>query len=219
MTTQTDLANAALAYIGSQKIADIDDTTSVPARACKRFIDDTIKEELTTNRWKCATKRQVLSKVAPTPSDLGDFYSAAYQLPADCLRVMEVNGEPWETAQQYFSIEVNGRMLSSWGEANILYVANIEVHQMHPLLADAIALKLASKVALQLSASNDLQGQMLTFYNRQVSKARQIDALERSQRATSNYWRNMGESPLVNSRYRYGGPDIYQFGRYWVPWV
>jgi hypothetical protein len=218
MTTQTDLANAALAYLGEKKITDIDDSGSVPARTCKRFIDDTIKEELRAARWNCAIKRQTLSQISPTPTNLGDFYTVAYQLPADYMRILEVNGEPWEASQQLFEVENGQRLLSAESSAVIRYVALIEVHEMDPLLQKAIALQLAGKLAVPLSAKNDLQAQMLTFHQLVVSQARQVDAIEVGSREVSPYERLMNSSPLVNSRGSGWGNGL-RYGRYRVPFT
>ena len=218
MQTQTDIANAALAYLGEKKITDIDDTGSVPARTCKRFLDDTIREEIRAARWNCAIKRTALSAISPTPDFIGDYYTTAYQLPGDYLRILEVNGEPWEASQQLFEIENGGRLLSAETVREIRYMALVEVHEMDALLQKAISIQLAAKIALPLSAKNDLQAQMLNLYQRVVSQARQVDAIEVGTREVSPYERLMNSSPLANSRGNGWGYGL-RFGRFRVPFT
>lgn len=196
MTTDTQLANYALAHLGEAEIADISGTDNV-SKMCRRFLDDTKREVLRSHRWNCAVKRAKLTQLETGPVHGLDY---AYQLPGDLLRLLEVNGEAWEGSEEFFEIERKA-LVTDQSAAYIRYVALVGVHEMDPLLAEALALKLAAKLAVPLTAKNDTQGQMLALHERAMRKATSIDAMETNGREGRPLERILVNSPLVRSRY------------------
>ncbi len=216
MTTNTDLANYALAHIGIQKVTDISDTGSGSALACNEFFPHVIQEVLREHIWNCAVTLVGLSEISPAP-EFG--WEHKFQLPGDNLRVLDLNRQPWwGYATQYF--EVRGdTVLTNWDTVQLRYVREIEVHEMDPLLAEAIAVKLASKIAVTLSASLQIQGQMNQLYTLTVSKAKQANAIEQGAPDSRPLGDMYDKSLLVNARRRYGYGNSYAYGRYGVPFV
>lgn len=201
MNTTTDLANEALAYLGEGKISDIDDTGNRLARVARQFMRTTIDEILRSHRWNCAIKRATLSRVPGSP--LGEVYPYEYQLPTGCLRVLDVNGETWEYGSEYH--EVEGQRLLTHADAVVIrYIKYIGPEAMDPLLREAVATKLAMKIAVPLAANLDLQQRMAALHERVVRKAAHIDAIETGSRENGGLRRLVERSDLVRSRYGYG---------------
>ena len=82
------LCNAALARLGEARIVDLLDD-NVAARACHAMLPIARAEVLRSHRWNFATARATLAALGEAPA-FG--YARAYGLPADNLRVLEVNG-------------------------------------------------------------------------------------------------------------------------------
>lgn len=198
MTTTTQLANRALAYLGEAAITDITDTTVKHARVCNEFIDQVIDEHLRTHRWNCAISRATLSQLSTDPNH---GFTSAYQLPADFLRLLEVNGEQFDGSDEFLEIEEGQRLLSNSSSAQIRYVKRIGVSEFDPLLAKAVALGLAMEIAVPLTANLELQGQIATLHARALSKARSVDAVETGSRENRPLERLLQNSPLRLSRF------------------
>ncbi len=198
MTTQTQLANYALAHLGEAKISDIDDPGSRAARACKQFLEQVMDETLRKHRWNCAIKRGDLSELTTVPNH---GFARAFALPADYLRILEVNGEAWEASDEFFEVEQGKRLLTNEPKVRLRYVARIPVAEMDPLLQRATALQLAVQLAVPLTSKLDLQERTMLLYRSAIAEARQVDAIETSSRENRPMRRLMDGSPLIRSRF------------------
>ena len=196
MTTLTDLANAALAYLGDSAITDISDTTSKPARLCNQFAQRAIDEVLRLGRWNKATKRKALVADAAAPA-FG--YTYQYKLPTDFLRMMEVNGEEWQDSSEFYEIE-DDRLLSDEDTAEIRYIARIEIGQADALMQEAIALRLGMKIAIPLTGSAEMQAAVVAMFQKALAEARHADAIEAGGREKSAWTRIFGRSRLLRAR-------------------
>jgi hypothetical protein len=198
MTNATALANAALGYLGEAKISDILDQGSKAARVAKQFYQDSVDEVLRSHRWNCAIKRMTLSKLAEAPAS---GYANQFSVPSDFLRLLEVNGEPWESSSEFLSLE-GKRILTDENELQLRYIARIDISQFDPLLAKAVALNLALTLAVPLTANLDLQERVATLFRQAIGNARQVDAIECGTRENRPLRRLMDSSPLIQSRFR-----------------
>jgi hypothetical protein len=212
MQTRTDLANAALSYLGEMQISSIDDTSSKPARTCKQFMQDTIDEVLRGHRWSCATDLATLTESGDTP--LWGF-EKQFVLPNNRLQVLEVNGQAFGPVQQFFAIQGNF-LLTNWEEAHIRYVKRIDVPDFDPLLAKAIALQLASKICIPLSLNAANQQSCVVQYNQAVSEAKRINAIESTTNANHQWGKVFGSSPLLGVR-GWGGNSLLRYGYRFTP--
>lgn len=212
MTTGTDLANAALAYLGEMAISNIDDTSSKQARTCKQFMQDTIDEVLRGHRWSCAIKLDILTLDATAPLW---GYERQFHLPNDLLQLLEINGQQPGCSQQYY--EIQGKMLlSNWEEAKIRYVRRIPIADFDPLLAKAIALSLAAKICLPLSLNLNLQNSCVQQAMLAIGEAKRINAIEKTTNANHQWGRLYGSSPLLRVRGR-GYNDLLRYGYFHIP--
>lgn len=196
MTTLTDLANAALAYLGDAAVSSITDEDSKPAVLCNQFAQAAIDETLRLGRWNRATRRATLTQDAEAPAFGYDFQ---YRLPDGWLRILEVNGEPWQDSTQYFTIE-NDRLLTNDDSVQLRYIARIPIGQCDPLMQEAIALKLAAKIAVPLLASQDMRAVMEALAEKALHKARHADAMESGAGEVPEWNKVLGRSRLLRCR-------------------
>jgi hypothetical protein len=174
MTNDTDLANHALGLLGEAEISAITDQSSKAARTCRKFATEARQETLRMGRWNCATKRARLVETLPAPLD---GYRHAYGLPSDFLRLMEVNGEAVKEADEYFEIE-GLQLVTDETSVWIRYIAAIPIGACDALLKAAIAVRLASKIAIPLSGRIEQASAMEELFQRRLAEARGTDAKE-----------------------------------------
>jgi hypothetical protein len=194
----TSICNLALAQLGQSQIMSLEDASQA-ARFCKRFYDQTRDEVLRSHPWNFAGKRLALSRLSDDP-----LFGWAYQygLPIDFLRLLQLNAYSSSEAPKFCEIEGN-RLLTDEGEAQVRYVARVtDPNLFDSLFVEALATKLASKLAQPLTGSRTDANALLTAYERVVAPlARGVDAREGRARRRLPFI----ESMLVQSR-RSGGP-------------
>lgn len=192
--SKTDIANQALGRVGQKAIMDLNDTTSPPARVCNNVFEQSVRELGRLAEWQCLTKRVELGQLSSDP-DFG--WDHQYQLPADYLRMIKLNGlNAWE-AQDFYVIE-GKRILCDEDEAKIVYVAYVEDStQYDALFTSALAVLIASKIAVPLRQDEALADRLLSeFETKTLPSARRIDGNEAKKRQY-NYFR---ESKWLKSR-------------------
>ena len=192
--SETTICNLALGKLGARQVIALDEE-SVEARSCRLHYAETRDEVLRSHRWNFAIRREVLTQMA-TPPKFGMAF--AYQLPTDCLRVFEVNG--YNPGRRRRPWDIEGQLLVTNAEsAWVRYIARVtDCNQFDALFVDALAVKLASKIAMPITGSGAIAGGFLTEYEKLTgSKARRTDAFE-GDPDRSPAWVN---SDLVNARF------------------
>jgi hypothetical protein len=182
-----------LAMIGAD-LAKTDLTPTMLAEFVTAYADEALKETLRMGRWGCATKRVAL--VATTAPTVGD-YAYRYALPATCLRVLEVNGEAVRDSSEYFEIE-GAYLLTDEATVWIRYIDNITLATCDPLLAAAVVIRHAAKIAaaLALPSAPALEG----MFMKRLAEARQHDAQENGSAEKPSWGRVFGRSRLLGAR-------------------
>lgn len=197
MQTRTQIANNALSYLSAGSIVNLNDDDA-KARAINGIFDQAAKEVIRTHRWSCCIGRAKLSKLADDPLQNGNFgYSGAFQLPSDCLRILDINGEPWSEKAEFF--DLNGRqLLSDLGEIYLRYVKwEDDVSQWDTLLADVVSVKIAMKVARQITTDGISAEDLERVYRRRLEDARTVDAMEVGSGENSPMDRLLSRSPIT----------------------
>jgi hypothetical protein len=87
MASAVDIANSALTKLGESRIISLLDDTK-PAREINAIFALRRDSMLRAYNWNFAMERTTLPALSTAPSW---GYSIAYQLPSDCLRVVQVN--------------------------------------------------------------------------------------------------------------------------------
>jgi hypothetical protein len=173
MASIVAICNAALIRIGAATITSLTDD-SREARACNVRFADVRDEVLRAHPWNFALKRVALAELAETPA-FG--FAKAFQLPTDCLRVLELDTSDLGAE---FRIE-NGKLLTDESAVKILYIARIEDPNLYdPLFSNALSYRLAAELAYPIANSTALTDTMFQLYQRALAQAKTADAQESS---------------------------------------
>lgn len=171
--TEIELCNLALARIGEVVIHTLDDS-SVEARKCKLLLPFAANEVLRSGIWSAAREFAVLPKLKEKP--LFGFQNA-FQLPADCLRVVQVNAGQWPWKRAGDSIYTDA------GRVQLEYIKKISVVEMDELLAEALSVLLASRLAVAVKGdANASQALLQEYYQIAKAQASSVDARENKPR-------------------------------------
>lgn len=172
MVSKVSICNRALAKIGDEiSILSLDDA-SKQARYCKMLFPETRDMVLRSYPWRFALKRYALAPMAEKP--LFGF-SNQFSLPLDCLRV-------WKTEHD-ISYQIEGRsVLADVDMFCFVGIRKIEdPSYFDPMFVEAFALKLASELALPLTASVSLKEALLKEYQNFVQQAKTASSMEGQQ--------------------------------------
>jgi len=164
-----DICNLALARIGETVIQSLDDA-SVEARKCKLLLPSVLAQVLRSGKWNCAMAQARLALLQEAPL-FGFAYQ--FQLPADCLRVVCVNAgiQPWR--------RVRDRILTDAARVELEYIRLAAAHELDQLCAEAVAVLLASRLAVSVKANVQLSKLLYQEYTDSAAiEARTVDAME-----------------------------------------
>jgi ABC-type amino acid transport substrate-binding protein len=170
------ICNRACDYLGAAPVTSLEDGSKLSGLLLRNYelARDTI---LRSYPWNCATARASLAALTTAPAW---GYAFQYQLPVDCLRVVEMDGY----LDQGIAWRVEGlRLLTdAGGPVRIRYIQRVDdPAQFDPALADAIAARLAADIAYAVTG-NASQAQALTqLAEARLLAARRVDAIEQSQ--------------------------------------
>lgn len=171
MASQTSICNLALGRLGQPPILSIDEETAA-ARRLRSIWDDIRDMVLAEHPWNFAIRRASLAVLAEAPAWGWDY---AYQLPADCLRVLQM-GE----LDDEFEWEIeDGKLLTDELTVEIKYLARITVTgRFSSGFISALAYRLAAEISYDLTGNPGLTKQMLELWPMELSKAKTQDAQE-----------------------------------------
>jgi hypothetical protein len=165
----TDVCNMALGMIGQNYITAIDDGTHT-ANQCKAFFEPARDACLRDHLWNFALKRQALAQNAVAPVS---GWTYGYNLPADCLRVIELNGDN----ELQWAIE-DRVLVTNEPAAKIYYIAKLDPADWDALFLDAFTMLLASKLALAIAHDAAYSAAILKLYSVRLLDAKAVDAQE-----------------------------------------
>ena len=166
---KTGIANLALGNLGEASIQSLSDNNA-RARACSSRIDDVIVTILRMHVWNSALERKLLTNIGEPIFG----WNYIYQLPADYIKVVEV-----EPVSKYIVEKKN--ILSNEKTLYLLYVATpTDINNLDPLLAEAIAMKLAWEIAETLTSKAGLKQEMMQKYIIALQEARSANSKDRT---------------------------------------
>lgn len=181
-----EIANLALTWLGERTIVSLEDN-SVAAeivRSNERMIRRAL---LSRNVWSFATTRTLLPALAEAPVH---GFAYAYQLPADCLRVVEPDDE-----HDRFALE-GGKLLTDLAAPlRFVYVADVEdTSRWHPLFDEAFAMRLAEQLAEPLTQSRSKAADAGRAAEKTLRTARRVNAIQKPPRDLG------AQSPWLDAR-------------------
>lgn len=169
--TKVRICNRALVKLGADTVISLSGD-SAEASLCNIFFDDVVDEVLQDFEWTCAIERKDLARSSDSPVS---GYEYQYPLPSSpwCLRVLEI-------VDSTATYRIEGRMLlTDIDEVSIRYIKRItDTNLFPPLLAECIALKLASVLCTKITESSTGGERLLQEYYLKLAQAKGKNQME-----------------------------------------
>lgn len=184
-SSDIQIANRALQKLGSStQLVSFSDPNAA-GRAMTVAYDTVRDAELRRHRWKFSITRVDLPALSTPP--VNGIYNAQFQLPANCLRVLEV-GDYWPGAD---TSDYRNRSVAEWTIEGGLILTNIAaplslryIQQVtNPGMFDAafcevLAARLAWETCEQITQSSEKRKLAIQEYKQALLEATQANALE-----------------------------------------
>ena len=182
MASQVDIANRALTKLGEARITSMDDNTK-HARCINSMWDVVRDAELRAHVWRFALTRSSLAALADVPA-FG--YNVQYQLPSDCLRLIEVAEFSVNNLNDYitqndalYTVEGNKILTDLTAPLNIRYLKQeTDTAQYTIDFVEALACRLAAECAEALTNSMEQRKMAWQEYKQAISIAVKTNSLE-----------------------------------------
>lgn len=203
MASPTDIANLALALIGDMQITSLTETTDEPSRVCAVNYDQARDECLAIARWGFAKQQVTLSRLEDDPLFK---WTAAFQLPADFIRLVEIEGADAWMPKEYFDVQGSKLFLDlDDSEATTLNIEQIrredDTTLYSPLFIEALSYKLAHKICVRLTNSASKAREILKEFQQVVlPRCQTVDAQQRYSGENHPINKILRRSHLVRSR-------------------
>jgi hypothetical protein len=166
------ICNSALVKIGAKRITALTDNTP-EARLCSEQYAKVRDDLLRSHPWNFAIKRVQLA-TATTPAF---YYTHAFTIPADCLRVLSII-ELDDTTEWR---KEGNKILCFEPTLSLTYIAKITDTTIYDSVFDEVlALKLAHDICYALTQSTTLKQLLAEEYKNALKDARTFDAQESS---------------------------------------
>ena len=186
MSNRTEVINRALVKIGSNTIASPDED-SEQARKAGFVFDSLVQGELRRQAWSFAKKRVSLSPLAAVP--IGTEFNVGYNLPADCLRLVELDGAwvfsslreaGFSGGRPVYTIEGRTLLTNGSGAALIVYVADVSasVSTWDAAFIEAFACRLGAELVQSIAKNLSLKQSLRQDYMEALKEARRTNAIE-----------------------------------------
>lgn len=172
MSSYVAIANLAATTIGTaaRLTTPSDDTTL--SRAVASVWEIERQAALRDGAWNFAMKRVELPALKDAPAFQ---FSARFQLPADCIRLIEI----YELARDEWQLEGRAINADHAGPLRIRYLADIkEPAEFDPLFAKAFALRIACAIGNRIAGSTFKEELNWEKYRQSLAEARRVDAME-----------------------------------------
>lgn len=172
MATKIEVYRLAAAAVGSgTAITDPADSTTI-ARSITGVWDLSRRSAIREGSWNFATRRQRLAALAETPKHGFDFQ---FQLPAGCLRLIEVGGLP----RDHYQLEGGRVLCDELGPLDVRYLVDVEEPaEWDDSFAQAFALKIALAIGTKIAGSSFPANKVRGEYEAALSASKRVDAME-----------------------------------------
>lgn len=186
MGSKTENINRALVKIGANTISSPTEQ-SEQARKANTIFKGTAQAELRRQAWSFAKKRATLGRLLVSVG--GDDFASSYNLPADLLRLVWLNGNWVFTSireagfaggQPTFAIEGRNLLTNDSGDANITYIVDVSdaCEQWDSLFTDAFVCRLAVELTHPITKNLSLRQSIKQDYIEALKDAKRVNAIE-----------------------------------------
>ena len=194
ITERVDICNIALSLLGEDPITSIDDDSN-NAKQLKIHYEAARDATLEAHDWTFAIERFLPAKLTAEP-----VYGAAalFSVPVDILRVIACDNPSNVNDPSYGTVKINANEQIDWQMEAGNIVCNEEVVYARgvkritaegvfsPLFVEAFAAKLAMMLAVNLTASADIQARVTALYDYTIREAKSRDGLQGRNRRIRN---------------------------------
>lgn len=184
MASSVDIANSALSKLGEARITTLEDNVK-PAREINAIFTLRRDALLRAFNWNFAMKRSSLPALSDAPAW---GYTVAYQLPSDCLRMVQVN-DVWVIPglsdymggpdDQPFRIEGQNIVCDFSAPLKVRYLRRVtNSGEFDASFVEAFAYDLAFEACEAITQSNTKKEALLFGKNEEIKKAIRANAIE-----------------------------------------
>jgi hypothetical protein len=167
--SKTSICNSALVKVGAERISSITQDTK-RAIILNAIYDQVRDSVLRAHRWNFAIKRVALAPTAAVPA-FG--YNFEYDLPNDCLRLLDTDPDDIDFVIEERKIRTDEPTL------DVLYIfQNIDESSWDSCFAEAMAWRLASEISYNLTQSSTVAAFCDKKYKEVLAEARSMDGAE-----------------------------------------
>lgn len=168
-TSNTDIQNRALTLLSADRI-QTDNNTSEQARKMNAIYDSTRDALLSEHNWNFALKERQLSLLSDAP--ILDAWDFIYQLPSDCLRVVNIEGD-------YEFAVYSNKLYTNTDDARITYVSReTDPNKFSSGFVKALASRLAADLAFGITQNATMASNMDAIAVRDLKEAKWSDGQE-----------------------------------------
>jgi hypothetical protein len=175
--TDIQICNLALARLGDSRITALTDATA-QAQYCSLFYAQTVEELQADFDWAFCRRQATLTQTA----DPLTGYSKRYNLPSDFIRILRCddidaseNFGTWEIVGAYLHTNLIGAPYGVIAD----YIASVTDTAKFPaIFVEALSMKLAAVLAMPLTGSKDLFGQIAELFAATIQKPAFVKATE-----------------------------------------
>lgn len=187
MSNRTEVINRALVKIGANTIASPDEESEQARKAALVFAT-LAQGELRRQVWSFAKKRATLAPLADPQG--GRDFSSGFNLPADCLRLVTLNGnwvfssirEGFSGGDPAYAIEGRTLLTNDRGSASayIAYVGDVsgQVALWDANFVEAFACRLAAELVQTIAKNMTLKQSLKQDYIEALKEAKRVNAIE-----------------------------------------
>lgn len=168
--SEVSIANSALIEVGADRISSLTQNTRV-AIIVNAIFESCRDDVLRAHPWNFAIRRATLAPLADPPDH---EWSVAYDWPNDCLRPLEVYPDTIDWVSEDRKIFCNEP-----GTIKLKYIyKNEDPSSWDSNFTEALALRIASKIAFALTQSASLSEVLQKRYEKCIAQARSMDGAE-----------------------------------------
>lgn len=158
----------ALIMLGHSPISSFDDAGS-GAQVASNLYETTLRAMLEDHRWRFATKKVALARLASTPDN---EFTYQFQLPTDLIKFIKI----YETG----NYEIYGdKVYTNRTTCNIDYVFRIDETFFKPSFTKALEFFLAAQYAIPVTGNSTRMQEYTRLYEAQLRRAKHTDSSER----------------------------------------
>jgi len=172
MASNVSICNLALTVLGADRITALSDT-SENAKRLTAIYDSCLEDVLRAHPWNFAIVRSQLALLSSTPTFGYDY---EFQLPSDCLRVVEVS----DGTNLITDFKIEGRKLLCGDDSvYIKYIGNItDPNQYTSQFIFVFSSRLAAEIAYAVTNNKSTAQELYQLYMQRLQNAKETDAQE-----------------------------------------